>query len=102
MEVEVRRITHIALLVSLILCIAPVAPHAADFGSIFPKQAQKVVAPPNFTWAAGDYDFFVLVVLAPIPGYWYQPIAVPLAKSYFLLPESWWDSMMTVPVTPQS
>lgn len=66
---------------------------AAEVETIFPKQGSKMVTPPNFTWATGDYDFFVLTVLAPIPGYWYQPIAIPRAKSYFLMPDAWWEAM---------
>ncbi len=90
-----RRTACVAILASFIVCIASVPVLATDFRPIFPKQAQKMVAPPNFTWATGDYDFFVLLVLAPIPGHWYQPIVIPQAKSFFLMPEEWWEAMVT-------
>ncbi len=90
-----KRTAHVAVLVLLALGILVSPVRSADFGAVFPAQGAKMVNPPNLTWAAGEYDFFMLMVLAPIPGYWYQPIAIPQVKSYFLVPDSWWEAMST-------
>ena len=51
-----------------------------------------MVASPNFTWATGNYDLFVLYLLLPIPGYYYQPIPIPLyQKPYWKCPDALWD-----------
>ncbi len=86
------RVVAVITFVAFSLLASPL--FAADFAPIFPKQGVPMVAPPNFTWAAGDYDYFVLYLRLPIPipGYWYTPIPVPrYRKPYWRLPDALWD-----------
>ncbi len=86
-----RQRRMIAVAVAAALMLPCLTAYGADFAPIFPKQGAPVVAPPNFTWAAGDYDYFVLYLLLPIPGYYYKPIPIPLQRPYWACPGGLWE-----------
>ena len=91
------RTACIALLAILVGCMLVAPLFAADFAPIFPKQGAPVVTSPNFTWAAGEYDYFVLYLRLPIPipGYWYTPIPVPLYQQpFWKCPDALWDYLL--------
>lgn len=87
-----RRMSSVLCLSLVVLSLLLAPAYGADFAPVFPKQAAPVVASPNFTWAAGDYDYFVLYLLLPIPEYYYQAIPIPLYQtSFWTCPDALWD-----------
>jgi hypothetical protein len=58
---ETMKKTFVVILVGVAVLSVFCPPlFGADFAPIFPKQVAPMVSPPNFTWAAGDYDLFCL------------------------------------------
>jgi hypothetical protein len=86
--------TSVAILVGFTVLSVFCSPtFGADFAPIFPKQFAPMVSPPNFTWAAGDYDLFCLYLYLPLPT-GYQLFAVWRYKEpFFLLPQGAMDAL---------
>ncbi|UCH23073.1 MAG: hypothetical protein JSU83_07665 [Deltaproteobacteria bacterium] len=82
----------LAILVGLTILSAICSPlYGADFAPIFPKQAAQIVSQPNFTWATGDFDLFVLCLVLPFfDDHYYIPV-LRYKEPYFLIPEFLWD-----------
>lgn len=82
-------VAHLAIVAFAFTC-CPL--YAQDFAPVFPEQGASVVDPPNLSWSAGEYDYFILYLLFPFPTYYYQVIPIKFyQQTSWTCPDAWWD-----------